>query len=60
LNKLSCDDLKLLTFCFRYADETGAVSGLLFVGLVKVYLGEEWQKTFIEKARKGGIEKVLL
>jgi len=40
--------------------ETGMEAGHLVVELVKAYLGEEWQKLFIEKARKGGIEKVPL
>jgi len=60
-------DMKLLTSCpacqqglSRYTDETGMEAGHLVVELAKGYLGEEWQKAFIDKARKGGIEKVLL
>jgi len=67
MEQLGGGDMKLLTSCpacqqglSRYADETGMEAGFLVVELAKAYLGEEWQKVFIDKARKGGVEKVLL
>ncbi|MCF6354636.1 MAG: DUF3683 domain-containing protein [Candidatus Polarisedimenticolaceae bacterium] len=67
MEQLGGGKMKLLTSCpacqqglSRYADETGMEAGFLVVELAKAYLGEDWQKVFIEKACKGGIEKVLL
>ncbi len=67
MEQLGGGKMKLLTSCpacqqglSRYADETGMEAGFLVVELAKAYLGEGWQKVFIEKARRGGIEKVLL
>ncbi len=67
MKQLGGGDMKLLTSCpacqqglSRYADETGMEAGFLVVELAKAYLGDEWQKVFIDKARRGGIEKVLL
>jgi len=58
---------KLLTSCpactqglSRYADETGLEAGFLVVELAKAYLGDDWQDVFVKKARKDGIERVLL
>ena len=67
MDQLGDGDMKLLTSCpacqqglSRYTDETGLESGFLVVELAKAYLGENWQKVFVEKARNGGIERVLL
>ncbi len=67
MEQLGGGTMKLLTSCpacqqglSRYADETGMEAGFLVVELARAYLGEEWQKVFIDKARRGGIEKVLL
>jgi Fe-S oxidoreductase len=63
----SSDDMKLLTSCpacqqglSRYTDETGLEAGFLVVELAKALLGSDWKKVFAEKARNGGIERVLL
>ncbi len=67
MEQLGGGNMKLLTSCpacqqglSRYADETGMEAGFLVVELAKAYLGDDWESTFIEKARRGGIEKVLL
>ncbi|MGV6818278.1 MAG: DUF3683 domain-containing protein [Thiotrichales bacterium] len=59
-------NVKLLTSCpacqqglARYADETGLDTDYIVVELANRLLGEDWQKTFIDKAPLG-IEKVLL
>lgn len=59
-------NVKLLTSCpacqqglSRYADETGLDTDYIVVELANRMLGDDWQKTFIEKAPLG-IEKVLL
>ncbi len=59
--------VKLLTACpacvqglSRYRDEVGIETDYIVVEMAKRYLGEDWQREFIEKAKCGGIEKVLL
>ncbi len=59
--------VKLLTSCpacqqglARYADETGLDTDYIVVELARHLLGEQWQDTFIAKAKSGGIERVLL
>jgi FAD/FMN-containing dehydrogenase/Fe-S oxidoreductase len=59
--------VKLLTSCpacqqglSKYADETGLTTDYIVVELARRLLGEGWQAQFLEKAREGGIERVLL
>jgi Fe-S oxidoreductase len=60
-------DVKILTSCpacqqglSRYTEATGLDSDYIVVELANRVLGEKWQKAFIEKAKNGGIERVLL
>jgi len=60
-------DVKLLTSCpacqqglAKYADDTGLKTDYIVVELAKRLLGEGWQQRFLDKARDGGIERVLL
>jgi Fe-S oxidoreductase len=60
-------DVKLLTSCpacqqglAKYADETGLKTDYIVVELARHLLGEGWQARFVERARNGGIERVLL
>ncbi len=60
-------EVKLLTACpacqqglARYRDDTGLETDYLVVELARHRLGEGWQTRFIERARDGGIERVLL
>ncbi|MEZ5447712.1 MAG: (Fe-S)-binding protein [Thiolinea sp.] len=60
-------NVKLLTSCpacqqglSRYADDTGLETDYIVVEMANHLLGENWQKTFVQQATHGGIEKVLL
>ncbi len=60
-------EVKLLTACpacqqglGRYREDTGLGTDYIVVELAQRLLGEGWQQRFIEKARNGGIERVLL
>lgn len=44
----------------RYRDTTGIETRYIVVELARRLRGENWQETFIEQARHGGIERVLL
>jgi FAD/FMN-containing dehydrogenase/Fe-S oxidoreductase len=59
--------VKLLTSCpacqqglSRYRDSTGLQVGYVVEELVRDRLGEGWQKAFVERVARGGIERVLL
>lgn len=59
--------VKILTSCpacqqglSRYRAETGADTDYIVVEMANHLLGQNWQTQFIDKARAGGIEKVLL
>jgi FAD/FMN-containing dehydrogenase/Fe-S oxidoreductase len=59
--------VKILTSCpacqqglSRYADDTGMETDYIVVEMANYLLGKDWQKTFIETATHGGIERVLL
>jgi Fe-S oxidoreductase len=59
--------VRLLTSCpacqqglAKYQDETGLETDYIVVELARHLLGEGWQRHFIEQARNGGIERVLL
>jgi len=60
-------NVKILTSCpacqqglSRYADDTGLDTDYIVVELANHRLGQDWQRQFIERARGGGIERVLL
>ncbi|SEP62160.1 Fe-S oxidoreductase [Ectothiorhodospira magna] len=60
-------NVKLLTSCpacqqglSRYREDTGTEVDYIVVEMANALLGEQWQARFIEQARSGGIEKVLL
>jgi FAD/FMN-containing dehydrogenase/Fe-S oxidoreductase len=60
-------EVKMLTSCpacqqglARYAEDTGLDTDYIVVELAKHWLGEGWQQAFVDKARQGGIERVLL
>lgn len=59
--------MKMLTSCpacvqglSRYEDETGLETDYIVVEVAKHVLGDDWVEGFIEKAQRGGVEKVLL
>ena len=59
--------VKILTSCpsclqglQRYGDDTGTTADYIVVELAKHNLGEGWLEDYVEKATKGGIEKILL
>ncbi|HKJ76922.1 MAG TPA: (Fe-S)-binding protein, partial [Gammaproteobacteria bacterium] len=61
------DEVKLMTTCpaclqglSRYREETGLSSDFIVVELAEQLLGAGWEDRFVEAARKGGIERVLL
>ncbi len=58
---------KLLTTCpacvqglSRYRDDTGLSAEHLTVELARLQLGEAWKQSFLEQAKRGGVERVLL
>jgi FAD/FMN-containing dehydrogenase/Fe-S oxidoreductase len=60
-------NVKLLTACpacqqglSRYANDTGLETEYIVVELANHLLGEGWQQRFVEGARNGGVEQVLL
>ena len=60
-------NVKMLTTCpacqqglERYADDTGLETDYIVVELANKLLGEGWQQRFVEQAKSGGIERVLL
>ena len=60
-------NVKLLTSCpacqqglSRYRDDTGLDTDYIVVELANKWLGDAWQERFIEHAKQGGIERVLL
>ena len=59
--------VKMLTSCpaclqglSRYSEDTGVDADYVVIEMARAMWGESWQKQFIEKAKAGGIEKVLL
>ena len=68
-NSTSADakPVKILTSCpsclqglQRYGDDTNTSADYIVVELAKHNLGENWLEDYIDKATKGGIEKILL
>ena len=60
-------EVKLLTSCpacqqglSRYADDTGLETDYIVVEMANRLLGDGWQRRFVDTARAGGIERVLL
>ncbi|WP_078118012.1 DUF3683 domain-containing protein [Thiosocius teredinicola] len=60
-------EVKILTSCpacqqglNRYADETGLQTDYIVVELARHLLGDKWQQRFVDKAKAGGVERVLL
>ncbi|XZG70009.1 DUF3683 domain-containing protein [Chitinibacteraceae bacterium HSL-7] len=61
------DDVKILTSCpsclgglQRYNDDAGTTADYIVVEMAKKVLGENWMPEYVETARNGGIERVLL
>ncbi|KAB7619608.1 DUF3683 domain-containing protein [Alkalilimnicola sp. S0819] len=59
--------VKMLTSCpaclqglSRYSEDTGVDADYIVIEMARMLLGEDWQSDFIERAKRGGIEKVLL
>ncbi|WP_028484957.1 DUF3683 domain-containing protein [Thioalkalivibrio sp. ALE17] len=60
-------NVKMLTSCpacqqglSRYREDTGLDTDYIVVEMANRLMGDGWQKNFIDRAREGGIEKVLL
>jgi len=60
-------DVKVLTSCpsclqglARFADDTGTGSDYIVVEMARHILGADWLPRFVERANRGGIERVLL
>ncbi|MGD8616311.1 MAG: DUF3683 domain-containing protein [Gammaproteobacteria bacterium] len=60
-------EVKLLTSCpacqqglSRYREDTGLETDYIVVELADHVLGKDWRRRFVEDARSGGIERVLL
>jgi Fe-S oxidoreductase len=65
--KESQQPVKILTSCpsclqglSRYDEETGTEADYIVVEIAKHVLGENWLPKYVEQARNGGIERVLL
>ncbi|PWG65383.1 DUF3683 domain-containing protein [Spiribacter halobius] len=59
--------VKMLTSCpaclqglSRYREDTGVEADYIVIEMAKHILGEDWSKQFVERAKAGGVEKVLL
>jgi Fe-S oxidoreductase len=60
-------EVKVLTSCpacqqglSRYSDDTGLETDYIVVELANKLLGDNWQQRFVDAARAGGVERVLL
>lgn len=65
--KVKENKVKLLTSCpacqqglSRYENDTGLQTEYIVIELANRILGEKWEKEFVDKVKKGGIERVLL
>ena len=61
------EPVKMLTSCpaclqglSRYEDDNNLPADYIVIEMANKILGENWQAEFVEKAKNGGIEKVLL
>ncbi|MBS1156436.1 MAG: FAD-linked oxidase [Proteobacteria bacterium] len=59
--------VKILTSCpsclqglSRYNDDTGTEADYIVIEMARKILGEDWLPQYVEQARNGGIERVLL
>ena len=66
-SKVKNNKVKLLTSCpscqqglSRYENDTGLQTEYIVIELANRIMGESWEKQFVEKVKKGGIERVLL
>jgi len=60
-------EVKILTSCpsclqglHRFDPDAGTTADYIVVEMARHLLGESWMKDFVERARRGGIERVLL
>ena len=60
-------EVKILTSCpsclqglHRFNPDSGTTADYIVVEMARHLLGPEWMKEFVDKARHGGIERVLL
>jgi Fe-S oxidoreductase len=60
-------DVKILTSCpsclqglSRYDDDSGTTADYIVVEMARHLLGENWMPEFVQRANRGGIERVLL
>ena len=58
---------KMLTSCpaclqglSRYREDTGVEADYIVTEMARQLLGEDWSQQFVERAREGGVERVLL
>ncbi len=65
--EVKAGEVKILTSCpacqqglSRYSEDTGLDTDYIVVEIAKHRLGDGWQQRFIDRARAGGIERVLL
>lgn len=65
--KASSGNVKMLTACpacqqglSRFGDDTGLETTYIVTELANKVLGDGWQKRFVDRAKQGGIERVLL
>ena len=66
-DKAQAGQVKLLTSCpacqqglTKYADETGVQTDYIVIELANHLLGAGWQRRFVDRAKQGGVERVLL
>jgi Fe-S oxidoreductase len=60
-------DVKILTSCpsclqglSRYDDDSGTTADYIVVEMARHLLGKDWMPEFVQRANRGGIERVLL
>jgi Fe-S oxidoreductase len=60
-------EVKVLTSCpsclqglSRYDDDSGTSADYIVVEMARHLLGEDWMRDFVQRANRGGIERVLL
>ena len=60
-------EIKILTACpschqglSRYNDDAGTTSDYIVIEMAKHLLGKNWMSDYVDKANRGGIERVLL
>jgi len=66
LRKGNDDEVKMLTSCpsclqglARFQPDTGVKSDYIVVEMAERLLGPDWMKDYVEKANRGGVERVL-